>query len=215
MRRPLRSEHFSDGVQAIEWTIEERGLAGLSDLGGIPWTMPMEQFFEAWTEVVFRAVAQRTGAAVRCARMLETTVPISWEPPYAGSQKSLMPDIRLEWESTTLIADAKYKRHWEDLREMGWAGVDEYLRDQHRTDLLQVLAYANLARTPQVIACLIYPCSFETWVALRDRDRLLHRAEIAAGSRSLKVWLTAIPISAETSSIADPLVAECQKALRG
>jgi 5-methylcytosine-specific restriction endonuclease McrBC regulatory subunit McrC len=126
-----------------------------------------------------------------------------------------MPDIWLEWESTTLIADAKYKRHWEELREIGWAGVDEYLRDKHRTDLLQVLAYANLARTQQVIACLIYPCSLETWTRLRDLNRLLHRAEITAGSRRVKVWLTAIPISSETGKIADPLVAECQKVLRG
>ena len=31
-----------EGMQAIDWTVEERGLAGLSDLEGIPWTMPME-----------------------------------------------------------------------------------------------------------------------------------------------------------------------------
>jgi hypothetical protein len=215
MRRPLRAEYFAEGLQAIEWTVEERGLAGLSDLGGIPWTMPMERFFESWTEVIFRAVAQRTGAAVRTGRMRETTVPISWEPPYEGSQKSLVPDIRLEWESTTLIADAKYKRHWEELQDVGWARLDEDFRDQHRSDLLQVLAYANLSRTPQVIACLVYPCSVETWTRLRNLGRLFHQAEIVAGSRVVKVWLTAVPISAETSRIVEPLVAECQKALCG
>ena len=40
---------------------EERGLAGLSDLDGIHWTMPMGQFFEAWGETIVRNVAQRTG----------------------------------------------------------------------------------------------------------------------------------------------------------
>ena len=29
-------------------------MAGLSDLEGLPWTMPMEQFFEAWIETVLR-----------------------------------------------------------------------------------------------------------------------------------------------------------------
>src|SRR6185312_7331003 len=50
LQRPLRTEQFIDGLQAIEWTIEERGLAGQSDLEGIPWAMPMDRFFEAWVE---------------------------------------------------------------------------------------------------------------------------------------------------------------------
>jgi hypothetical protein len=36
MQGPMRSTQFMDGLQAIEWTAEERGLAGLSDLEGIP-----------------------------------------------------------------------------------------------------------------------------------------------------------------------------------
>ena len=53
LQRPMRAEQFINGLQAIEWTVEERGFAGLSDLEGIPWTMPMDQFFEAWGETVF------------------------------------------------------------------------------------------------------------------------------------------------------------------
>ena len=87
--RPFRTEQFIDGLQAIEWTVEERGLAGLSDLEGIPWKMPMDQFFEVWVETVFRVVAQRTGGQMKVGRKRETTRPINWEPPYIGSQKSL------------------------------------------------------------------------------------------------------------------------------
>ena len=134
-----------------------KGLAGLSDLEGLPWTMRMDQFFEAWAETVFRIVAQHTGAQVKVARKRETTHPVSWEPPYIGSQKSLIPDIWLEWDSLTLIVDAKYKRHWEELQRNPWPNIEEELREQHRNDLLQVLAYANLARTARVIACLLYP----------------------------------------------------------
>ena len=43
--------------------------------------------------------------------------------------------------------------------------------------LLQVLAYANLARTSTVIACLAYPCSALSWHSLRERGRLIHRAD--------------------------------------
>lgn len=208
LQRPLRTEHFINGLQAIEWTIEERGLAGASDLEGIPWTMPMERFFEAWVETVFRVVARRTGAQMKIGRTRETTRPIQWEPPYLGSQKSLVPDLWLDWASATLIVDAKYKRHWEELRQTSWWKVEEELREQHRADLLQVLAYANLALTSTVIVCLVYPCSAENWTSLRERGRLIHRAELRAGPRLLHIWLTAVPMAKTAERVAEPFAAE-------
>jgi hypothetical protein len=205
LQRPLRTEHFVDGIQAIEWTVEERGLAGLSDLEGIPWTMPMEQFFEAWVESVLQAVVQRAGGELRVGRRRETVHPISWTPSYLGSQKSLIPDLWVEWEDLTLIVDAKYKRHWEELHLSSWAGAESELRERHRNDLLQVLAYANLARTSRVVACLAYPCSPESWASLRDRGRLIHSAEVSVGERSLLLWLTAVPLATEVERVAEPI----------
>src|SRR5260370_20527714 len=144
----------------------------------------------------------------------ETTHPVTWEPPYIGSQKSLVPDIWLEWNSTTLIVDAKYKRHWEELQKHSWANVEEELRQQHRNDLLQVLAYANLARTPKVIACLAYPCSPQSWTSLRERGRLIHRAELTVGSRSLHLWLTALPMATALERAVAPMVDQVPQPLR-
>jgi 5-methylcytosine-specific restriction endonuclease McrBC regulatory subunit McrC len=209
----LRTEQFIDGLQAIEWTIEERGLAGQSDLEGIPWAMPMDRFFEAWVETVFRIVARRTGAQMKVGRKRETTHPINWEPPYLGSQRSLVPDIWLEWDSSTLIVDAKYKRHWEELQRNAWWQMEEELREQHRHDLLQVLAYANLARTASVIVCLAYPCSHESWTSLNERGRLTHRAELTMGSRVVQIWLTAVPMATAVERIAQPLADDVRKAV--
>ena len=214
LQRPMRTEQFVGGLQAIEWTVDERGLAGLSDLEGIPWTMPMDQFFEAWAETVFRVVAQRTGAQMKVGRKHETTCPITWEPSYLGSQKSLVPDIWLEWDAVTLIVDAKYKRHWEEFQRQTWSNLEEELRQQHRADLLQTLAYANLARTPKVIACLAYPCSPESWDSLRDRGRLFHRATVVAGSRSVDLWLTAIPMATTMERIATTLTDSLRPSLQ-
>jgi 5-methylcytosine-specific restriction endonuclease McrBC regulatory subunit McrC len=183
-------------------------------LEGIPWAMAMEEFFEAWIETVFRVVAQRTGGRMKVGRKRETTHPINWDPPYLGSQKSLIPDLWLEWESSTLIVDAKYKRHWEELQQHSWSAVEEELRQQHRNDLLQVLAYANLARTPRVIACLAYPCSPQSWQSLSQRGRLIHKAEITVGSRALHLWLTAVPMAAAIEAIAAPLANEIRSVLR-
>lgn len=88
MRRPLSNGIFLDGLQAIEWTVDERGLAGLSDLDGIAWSIPIDQFFEAWVETVIRKVAQRVGGRLKTGRLRETVSPLAWEPPYAGSQRS-------------------------------------------------------------------------------------------------------------------------------
>ncbi|MEO8051753.1 MAG: hypothetical protein ABI833_15145 [Acidobacteriota bacterium] len=212
LQRPFRTQPFINGLQAIEWTIEERGLAGLSDREGIPWKMPMDQFFEAWVETIFRVVARRTGGQMKVGRKRETIHPINWEPPYLGSQKTLVPDVWLEFDSTTIIVDAKYKRHWEELRNP-WSTVEEALREQHRADLLQVLAYANLARTSKVIACLAYPCSAQNWASLRERGRLIHRAELTIGSRSLHLWLTALPMATAVEQIAGPLSDELRAGL--
>jgi 5-methylcytosine-specific restriction endonuclease McrBC regulatory subunit McrC len=201
LRRPLRSDVFFEGLQAIDWTVEERGLAGLSDLEGIPWTMPMEQFFEAWVETVLRYVAQKTGGVLKAGRRRETVSPLAWEPPYVGSQRSLVPDFILEMENAAVIVDAKYKRHWEELQEGGWHGQANDLREQHRVDLLQVLAYANLVSSREVVCCLVYPCSATTWESLVKRGRLFHKSELPNRGRRVRVWLTAVPMSAEAERI--------------
>jgi hypothetical protein len=211
LRRPLRTDGFTEGLQAIDWTLEERGLAGLSDLEGIPWTMPMEQFFEAWVETVFRTVALRTGGVLKSGRRRETVAPLSWDPPYVGSQRSLLPDLTLEVEGATVIIDAKYKRHWEELQEHRWHEQQDYFREQHRADLLQVLAYANLASTRTVICCLMYPCSFSTWESLARRGRLFHRADLPNCGRHIEVWLTAIPMHSGVERIALQLIDQVRR----
>jgi hypothetical protein len=202
LRRPMRTDIFLEGLQAIDWTVEDRGLAVVSDLEGIPWTMPMEQFFEAWVETVMRVVSQRTGGLLKVGRRRETVSPLAWEPPYVGSQRSLIPDLILEAENLSVVVDAKYKRHWEELQEHGWRAQEEDLRDKHRADLLQILAYANLASTKEVVCCLVYPCSTRTWESLARRGRLFHCSELPNRGRRIRVWLTAIPMSAAADHVA-------------
>ncbi|MGA3017662.1 MAG: hypothetical protein ABSF62_11125 [Bryobacteraceae bacterium] len=204
LRRPLRGDSFIEGLQAIDWTVEERGLAGLSDLEGIPWTMPMEQFFEAWVETVMRRVARNAGGTLKTGRLRQTVSPLAWSPPYLGSQRSLVPDMILELEGTSFIVDAKYKRHWEELQEGAWYNQSADLHERHRADLMQILAYANLACTADVVCCLVYPCSQSTWESLAKRDRLFHQSELPNRGRRVRVWLTAIPMGVAANVVAGP-----------
>jgi hypothetical protein len=207
-QRPLRNDAFREGLQAIEWTAEDRGLAGLGDLEGIPWMMPMDDFFEAFVETVLRSLSQRIGAKLQVGRQRQTVQPIVWTPAFAGSQKSLIPDFMLERGDTTFVIDAKYKRHFEELDSHSWRTVESELRERHRNDLFQVLAYANLARTSRVVTCLVYPCEVDLWDGLKRRGRLFHKAEISAGARPISLWLTAIPMGRTVAEIVASLETE-------
>lgn len=214
LRRPLKTEFYVDGLQALQWTIEKRGLAGASKLEGIPWIMHMEQFFEAWLETVFHSIARTTGALLRVGRLRQTTRPISWDPPYTGSQKSLVPDLWLQWGSTTLIVDAKYKRHFEELQSHTWEAIEATWKEQHRNDLLQVLAYANLAEARTIVSCLVYPCTPATWNYLNQAGKLFHKAELTVGERALHLWMTAAPMKAAVAEVSAPIVQELMPLLR-
>lgn len=192
--QPLRPEAFESGLRAIEWTVDDRGLAGLGDREGLAWILPMEEFFEAWLELLARRYCRRFGGTVKAGRKRETVVPISWQPPYVGSQKSLVPDVVIEQAGRTIILDAKYKSHWEELDLYGWRAVRDYVRRAHRNDILQALAYANLSRAEHVTTCLVYPCRRETWESLDERERVAHRADVPVGRRRLDVVLTAVPM---------------------
>ncbi len=207
-RRTLHTDVFRRGVEAIEWTAEERGLAGLSDLRGLPWAMSMEQFFESWVETIMSQVVRRLGGELRSGRERKTVVPLNWDPPYRGSQKSLIPDLVIERDGTTIIIDAKYKEHWEDLQQRRWTDLEEELRERHRADLLQVLAYSTVARTPKVLVCLAYPCNEERWLSLRARNLLLHRASLPLTDRRVELVLAAFPLSTHIIAEAVSLMVE-------
>jgi 5-methylcytosine-specific restriction endonuclease McrBC regulatory subunit McrC len=211
LRRPLGAKSYRDGIQAIEWTAGERGLAGASDLQGLPWAMSMEKFFEAWVETVLSLVARQIGGLVRTGRQHQTVVPLRWDPPFLGSQRSLIPDAMLERDDLTVIVDAKYKEHWEEMQARPWFDLEKELRERHRADLLQVLAYANVATTPRVIVCLAYPCSELTWDSLRRRNALFYRASMGAGTRQIRLLLTAMPMGVPMSEVAEAFAREVSR----
>jgi hypothetical protein len=197
------SEIVKEGLEAIDWTIEDRGLAGLSDMQGLPWMMSMETFFEGWVETIVSGVSRKVGGVLRTGRKKNTVTPISWDPPYAGSQKSFIPDLILERGDETCIIDAKYKQHWEEFQLHSWRNIEDEIRERHRNDLFQVLAYSSLVNTPKIRSILAYPCNLNTWQSLKDRGRLSHRASIYAGSRSVELILTALPMAGNREEVVD------------
>lgn len=186
---------FREGIQALQWTDEERGLAGLAELQGLPWMLPMDAFFEAWVEVLAKRLSRMIGGNLRIGRLRETIVPIQWDTAYASTQKYLQPDLILELEDTTIILDAKYKRHWEEFQDVRWTEAAGIIKDEHRDDLMQVLAYSNLSSTTKTIACLVYPCQPDTYFQMLAHQRHAFHATIPAAGRQIEVIMTAVPMN--------------------
>jgi len=184
---------FLKGVEAIEWTSEEKGLAGLGDMHGLPWMMNMEELFESYMESILARLTRRYGGRLKTGRKRETIIPIRWDPPVTGSQRYLQPDVVYESDSQVHIFDAKYKDHWEDMNISSWYRMEEVLRQRHREDLLQVLAYASVNDGRRIACTLMYPCQRSTWDSLVSRGRHIHSAEINQGDRAVRLNLTAIP----------------------
>jgi hypothetical protein len=201
-RRTVASRVFKEGLQAIDWTVDERGLAGLSDLSGLAWRMDMEVFFEAWVEAIAESTAGRLGARLRSARREQTRTPLDWSPPASGSQRSLAPDLILERDDVVVVLDAKYKRHAEEIERFGWSNADDVLREHHRNDVLQALAYSTLFDAPRIVACLVYPAKLSTWDELSARGRTLTRARVRSGSRNVELALLAVPLSGKREGAA-------------
>ena len=196
-RGTLPSAAFRDGLQAIDWTVDERGLAGLTDLSGLAWRLDMETFFEAWVESIAEQAARRTASRLLAGRRGQTRVPLAWRPPSLGSQTSLVPDLVIQRADVTVVVDAKYKRHADQIERLGWAGMDERVREEHRNDVLQALAYSTLFDTPRVVSCLAYPAPPEVWTRLNERGRTVSRTRVPAGGREVELVLMSVPLSGD------------------
>lgn len=202
-RQALPTRVFAEGLQAIAWTVEERGLAGLSELAGLSWQLDMDAFFESWVETLADRVAKSAGATLRVGRREETRVNLEWRPPKIGSQRSLLPDVVVARGDAVLVLDAKYKSHAEEIDARGYFNLDAAVRERHRGDLLQALAYSTMFDAPRVVACLVYPCRQDTYESLVARGQVMSRARVTAGSRVVEVALASAPIGGN----AEPTVA--------
>jgi hypothetical protein len=138
--------------------------------------------------------ARRIGATGRSGRAEQTRVPLDWTPTAAGSQRSLVPDVVIERDDLVLVLDAKYKQHASDIERLGWTGVTEQLREQHRADLLQALAYSTLFVAPRLVTLLVYACGIEAHRRLVERGRAISTARVRVAARNLEVGLMAVPL---------------------
>ena len=182
-----------NGLEALGWVVDERGLGGGKEMDGLSWQLPLEQLWERYVEADVRREVAATGGIVRVGRLGETVFPISWSQRGAGSMTHLVPDIVVRRGNSVQIVDAKYKAHFADLDAQGWKNLGDATRESHRADLHQVLAYASLYSAEAITATLVYPLRLETWADLEPVHRHVAVADLVHQGRSIRLELRGLP----------------------
>jgi hypothetical protein len=180
----------ADAVEAMAWIAEERGLGGARALDGLAWDLVVAELWEEWVRSFSRELAPRLGLVAPSD--VEVRRPLRWDGTIV-SMGSLAPDVGLFGAERTVWLDAKYKAHLTLLSRHGWAGLGERVRESHRSDLHQALAYAALADVDRVDTLLVYP-------SLRSSDlpEPHAAATVASGNRRVRVILAALPFGFPT-----------------
>jgi 5-methylcytosine-specific restriction endonuclease McrBC regulatory subunit McrC len=130
---------------------------------------------------------------MRTGRLGETVTPLRWSDPSHRSLGHLVPDIAVTRGRAVWIIDAKYKSHFAEIDESGWRRMSDDIRESHRADLHQVLAYASLFDADEITTTLAYPLRQSTWAALKRRGLERSIADVYHGARHITLELWGLP----------------------
>jgi hypothetical protein len=192
---PLASIALREGLRAMSWIVDERGLGGGRTSDGLAWTLPLEQLWERYVEHIVRDEAARTGGRVRVGRLGETVVPLPWNAPTHRALGHLVPDFVIQRPGGVEIVDAKYKSHFADLDSQRWAAFTDEARESLRADVHQVLAYSAVVGggSPATKTTLLYPVKQTLFDELRLREMDRVAAPIPIPSGELCLEMRAVP----------------------
>lgn len=202
-----------DGVQALRWLVDETGLAGLAQNDGLSWRLAMQELFEKWVAALVSAWARSAGGAARSASSGHSSFPIRWERPGAGSLNALLPDVVVTTPDTVVVVDAKYKGHFEELDDRRWWELADELKEEHRHDLHQVIAYSSLFAGRRVVSMLVYPMRAGTWRRLSAAGRSINRARLSGLDREVEICLAGVPLQPDEGATLDDLALPWQELL--
>ena len=187
---PAFEAFIADALEAMGWVADERGLGGARALDGLAWDLEVADVWEGWVRSFAGRLAPQLG--LRQPGLGEARRPLRWEGSLS-SMGSLAPDVGLIGDQRVVWLDAKYKAHLTLLARHGWTGVSELVRDAHRADLHQALAYAALADVDRVDTVLLYP-----HLGQSDAPPPSAVATVASGRRRVRLVLGGLPFGFRT-----------------
>ncbi|MHC1787215.1 MAG: hypothetical protein AB9880_09170 [Christensenellales bacterium] len=144
------------------------------------WRMDIAELFERYVQFVLaKTVAELP------ARLYKNPHFVSHSAIPAWGLRQLEPDALLMIGDTMVAVDAKYKAHY-----YGQGVTSDTLRETHRADLHQILAYCSFADSFDKLGMLIYPAD------AYSQRRLVYRNPYLGNSNT--IWLIGLPFDADT-----------------
>lgn len=117
------------------------------------WRVDFSEVFEVFTQYIFRRVAEEIGGRLQLNPQFHT----DGGPRYAWQLQHIEPDAVFQRGEVTFFIDAKYKSHLYNSHSNS-----ERLKNDHRHDLHQIMAYSSFSQTKVKVGCLCYPSSRAT-----------------------------------------------------
>ncbi|HEY1959828.1 MAG TPA: hypothetical protein VGH28_29665 [Polyangiaceae bacterium] len=179
-------ELLLEAFEAMSWIAEERGLGGARTLDGLAWDLAVDTLWESWVANVMETIGPRYGFGVRAGS--QTRRLLDWRGPFR-SMHALIPDVEMTSRDRVVWVDAKYKAHLLLLARKNFRNLADDVREAHRADLHQALAYASLSNLARVDTVLVYPVASED----EERGMQFSVATVTSGRRRVRLLLAGLP----------------------
>lgn len=114
----------------------------------VAWRVDFSEVFERFVQHIFKGIAQEHGARLLKNHKMKgySSNPSAWE------LRHLEPDAILQTEDVSIFIDAKYKAHLYNRYS-----TSEDLKEEHRRDLHQIMAYMSFSKGKKKQGVLCYP----------------------------------------------------------
>lgn len=142
------SERFVDAPLIKQLKSQANKVLQHNLIESVAWRVDFSEVFERFVQHIFKGIAQEQGA-----RLLKNTKMKGYSPyPSAWELRHLEPDAILQKEDTSVFIDAKYKAHLYNRYS-----ISDALKEEHRHDLHQILAYMSFSKGDKKQGILCYP----------------------------------------------------------
>ncbi len=129
------------------------------------WRIDISLLYEKYIQYLFSLVSNE----VNTSQVNNPKIFRSGSTPPDWSLKYLEPDVILIGNDFVIVIDAKYKSHFFNMHQSS-----EYLHEEHRKDLHQILAYGSFINTKNTILMICYPFTTFAYKILEYHSQLLH-----------------------------------------
>lgn len=184
-------KRYKEGFTYSKWLLTRKGLGGPDDGEGLPWTICSEELYELWVGYIAQKWAKMIGAPIKTSSSRSSLIPINWDIQYEKTMSYLLPDYVCEKEGEVWVFDAKYKNLLEDLVEYKWYQLDDYMKEAHRSDFHQILAYSSAFDKGSIISILAYP--FDYTAQKKELIKYTRIGEFSHGDNR-NVWVVLLPV---------------------